>query len=160
MEKGVGDVKVRISTSYGRRKNASLGGDDHRELVLLVELVDESLDGISDLVHHNLLLLSHFLLFLSGVVVEVVLLLLEFLAPLLSDRTDQETLVEVGLEFVGVTLEFVDPAVDLLDCSITSPVVAFFPLPFEVSCAIPNAATATRAMMLRISGVCFILSIL
>ena len=81
--------------------------------MLLVELVEEGLDRVTDLVHHDLLLLGDLLLLLGGVVVEVVLLLLKLDVSLLGHRADEKTLVKVRLELVHITLEFVAPSVDL-----------------------------------------------
>ena len=79
LKEDVCDVKSRICGNHRGRENISLGGDDHGIFSVGVELGDVVVDGIGDLVHHNLLLLEDFLLLLAGIGLETLLLLDELL---------------------------------------------------------------------------------
>ena len=64
--------------------------------------------------YFSCLLLGHLLLLLLDVLVEVVLLGLEFLAPLFSYGTEQDSVVDVALELVVLALEPVPSPCDFV----------------------------------------------
>lgn len=78
-------IEAAVPGCYRSRKDVSLSCENHRVVVLSCICVEELLDGVTDVVHHNLLLFSDFLVLLIREVIEIVSLLLEFLALNLSD---------------------------------------------------------------------------
>lgn len=101
------------AAATGRRENVTGCRDDHSITVFYSISVEELLDGIADIVHHNLLFFSDFLLLLICVSIEIIPLLVEFLSLNFSCGTEHETLVHLLLERIHIILEFVASSVHL-----------------------------------------------